>query len=194
MLVGSGVYFDHAASDGVPERTAAVLEGELARESASPEVRRMAQWAVSTQDHAGMPFVVVDKADGRIFAFDPRGRLRGTAPVLLGPARADQAASPAVPAGRFVADTLASARGGGIVWANAKTQVTLYALPSAQARPPQRPQAEAKRVSTSTMLVAAGFYRECLDPLRTQPSIAYVLPEMVDQVGAGRGDYGRSPS
>src|SRR5213595_3147228 len=134
VLVGFGLYFDHAASFGAAmEENVAALDGELERESASPDVRQVAQWAVATQDHAGLPFVVIDKAQARIFAFDPQGRLRGNAPVLLAAARDDEATAPVTPAGRFVADVFASARSGAIVWVNADTQLALHMLPSAHA-------------------------------------------------------------
>jgi hypothetical protein len=195
VLVGFGLYFDHAASFGArPEESVAALDGALARESASPDVRQVAQWAVATQDHAGLPFVVIDKARARIFAFDPQGRLRGNAPVLLGAARGDEDAAPATPAGRFVADTLASARSGAIIWVNADTQVALYVLPSPQApgRGLQRlasAHVNDRRISEGSLHVAADFYRECLEALQSQPSIAYVLPETVpvdDMFGRAR--------
>jgi hypothetical protein len=170
VLVGFGIYLDHAASDGVPEQAAAALEDALARESASDDVRRLAQWAVSTQDYAGMPFVVVDRVGARIYAFDPRGRLRGFAPVVLD---ADDAV-PAAPAGRFVSNTLASARGGGIVWANDKTRLTLHALTeqASELRRLETPQAQDKRDSGASLHVDALFYREYLEALRAQPSVA----------------------
>ena len=67
-LVAFGVYFDHL-------------------EPASSPVWRVAQWAVATQDTAGLPFFVVDKAQARIYSFDPQGRPTGDAPVQ--PAVAD---------------------------------------------------------------------------------------------------------
>jgi hypothetical protein len=201
VLVGFGIYLDQAASDGVPEQAAAAPEDALARESASDDVRRLVQWAVSTQDYAGMPFVVIDGVGARIYAFDPRGRLRGLAPVVLG---ANDAAL-AAPAGRFVANTLASARGPGIVWANDKTRLTLHALTeqASELRPLEPPQAQ----ESASLHVDARFYREYLEALRMQPSVAYVLPPAniaVDQMfgippanpggAAVRAERARSPS
>jgi hypothetical protein len=113
--------------------------------------------------------------------------------VLLGAAGADEAAPPATPAGRFTARTLASARGSGIVWANDKSQLALFAVPPADTSEQQRldsPRAQDKRVSEGSLHVAASFFSEYLQTLRTQPSVAYVLPETipVDQL------FGTSPA
>jgi len=179
-LVGFGMYFDFAASNGAAEQTATVREGELARQSASTDVRRLVQWTMSTQDHADMPFVVIDKANARLYVFDSIGHLRGSAPVLLAAAHADEATPAATPAGRFVADMPASASEGGIVWTNAAGLVSLHALAAARDGEQRRldsPRVEDKRVSQGPLLVTATFYREYLDALRTQRSVAYVLPE-----------------
>jgi hypothetical protein len=122
----------------------------LTRERAAPEVQQVAAWAVDSADHAGLPFVVVDKAQARLFAFDPQGRLQGSTPVLLGAAHEDgQAAMP--PAGRFVADLRRSAGAKGIVWVRDGVVLSLN--------------------------VPRDFYRDHLSRLRTQQSVAYVLPE-----------------
>jgi hypothetical protein len=172
LVLGVGMYFDFAASNGVPDQSAAALAGELANASASPDVRRLAQWTVSTQDHGGMPFIVIDKAGGRIYAFDPRGRLRGSAPVVS-TAQADVATPP----GRFEANHFASARGARIVWTHGQAQLALYAAPAEPAGEQAPARVEDRRMPDGSLQVGAGFYRECLDGLRTQPSIAYVLPE-----------------
>ncbi len=100
-LIGFGVYFDHASRELAPVTEAvSALSADLARERASAEVRQVALWAVDSQDHAGLPFVVVDKARARLFAFDQDGRLRGSTSVLLGSARSDGFTVPATPAGR----------------------------------------------------------------------------------------------
>ena len=122
-LIGFGVYFDHASRELAPVTEAvSALTADLARERASAEVRQVALWAVDSHDHAGLPFVVVDKARARLFAFDQDGRLRGSTPVLLGSARSDDSAVPATPAGRFVADAARSAQVDEIVWVTKERQ------------------------------------------------------------------------
>ncbi|MDB5871449.1 MAG: L,D-transpeptidase [Ramlibacter sp.] len=183
-LFGFGLFFDHAATVAAPRADAvAALHADLARENASAQVLQVAQWAVESRDHTGLPFVVVDKAGARLFAFDALGRLRASAPVLLGSMRGDGPAAPATPAGRFVADGWMSNLGDGIVWVNGGTAVSLHSVSSA-ASPGHGSQrlasaaVEDKRISDGSLHVADEFYREYLGPLKSQASIAYVLPEL----------------
>ena len=185
-LIGFGLFFDHAATVGASrDDPAAALHGDLARVRASPDVEHVAQWAVDSHDHAGLPFVVVDKVKARLFAFDAAGRLTGSAPVLLGASRGDgPAAAAATPAGRFVAATWLSARGDGIVWINADAALSLHGIPSgvSPGRGVQRlasDDVEDKRISDGSLHVAGQFYRDYLSPLKGQASIAYVLPEVL---------------
>jgi hypothetical protein len=168
-VVGFGMYFDHAASSVAAPQRAAATDRALAREDASLEVRRVAQWAVITEDTAGLPFVVVDNTQSRIFAFDPQGRPLGSATVRDGSVSAP---------GRFVADPIASARSGGIVWANAGAQV---AVRSADEHAPM----ESAEGAAASLQVEPAFWTERLATLRAQPSIAYVL---------ARAYTGRKPS
>ena len=165
-LIGFGFYFDHEAASAPSAQTLAQLRVQLASERAAPEVQQVAVWAVDSSDHAGLPFVVVDKARARLFAFDPQGRLQGSAPVLLGASHQDGPATAAMLAGRFVADPRRSARGNGIVWVRAGVTLSLN--------------------------VPADFYRDHLSRLRTQESVAYVLPEAApwQQVFGVRGSHG----
>jgi hypothetical protein len=157
-LVGFGLYFDHAASsEGLPQERVAATDGELEREAASADVRRIAQWAIATQDHAGLPFVVVDPGQARIYAFDPQGHPTGNAAVSI---QTDD-----VPTGRLVADNIATARGGAIVWAKADAHLAVDTDENGTDQP-----------LAPTLRVEPAFWRACLATLRTQPSIAYVLP------------------
>ena len=184
-LLGLGVFFDHSASlTKVEPRAALVLHADLARERASKDVLHVAQWVIDSHDHAGLPFVVVDKAMARLFTFDALGRLRGSAPVLLGSARGDGPAVPATPAGRFIADTWRSALGNGIVWVNGDASVSLHGVSSAVSpgRGKQRLASDViddKRISDGSLHVADEFYQEYLGPLRHQASVVYVLPEVL---------------
>lgn len=157
-VVGFGLYFDQAASSlAAQQQQGAAIDTALAREAASPEVRRIARWAVATQDAAGLPFVVVDKVQARIFAFDPQGHPTGN-----GALQTDRDLAP----GRFVADPLASARSGAIVWANASAQLAARSLTG-----------DAGASDNTSLQVEPGFWFERLAALRTQPSVAYVLPQ-----------------
>jgi hypothetical protein len=151
-LIGSGLYFDHEAASAPSAQTLAQLRAQLASERAAHEVQQVAVWALDSSDHAGLPFVVVDKARARLFAFDPQGHLQGSAPVLLGAAQENgRGSSAAVLAGRFVADPRRSASSDGIVWVRAGVVLSLN--------------------------VPTDFYRDHLSRLRNQESVAYVLPE-----------------
>jgi hypothetical protein len=186
-LIGFGLFFDHAATaSGPPQSQAsAVLHDDLARERASAEVEYVAQWAVESQDHAGLPFVVVDKAKARLFAFEAAGRLLASAPVLLGASRADgPAAEAATPAGRFVAATWLAVHGESMVWINADAAISLHGIPSGvspgrSAKRLASDDVEDRRISDGSLHVAGPFFRDYLGPLRGQASIAYVLPEVL---------------
>lgn len=182
-LLGFGLFFDRAASRAAPQaETVAAQHAELTRDSASREVLQMSRWAVNSGDHSDLPFLVIDKAHARLFAFDATGRLRASTPVLLSAVRSDAAVSHATPAGRFVGDTWRSTRGDGIVWANSNAAVSLHSALSAGA--PGRAEkrlssgtVDDKRISDGSMHVADDFYRKYLGALRSRSSIAYVLPE-----------------
>jgi hypothetical protein len=185
-LIGFGLFFDHAATVvTMPSVATETMLSDLARVRASPEVGHVAQWAVESRDHAGLPFVVVDKARARLFAFDGSGRLLASAPVLLGASRADGPAAPAAtPAGRFVAATWLSVHGNRIVWINGEAAVSLHGIPSgvSPGRGPQRLASDDvgdKRISDGSLHVAGQFYRDYLSPLEAQASVVYVLPEVL---------------
>lgn len=182
-VLGFGLFFDHTAATTAPGEASAAVQADMAREQASPDVRYVAKWAVDTGDHQGQPFVVVDKEHARIFAFDGLGRLRASAPVLLGAVRGDTPEAPATPAGRFVADTWQTAIGEAMVWVNGDAALSLHALPSpaSPGRALQRlasDQVEDRRISDGSLHVAGDFYQQFLAPLRGQVSTAYVLPDM----------------
>ena len=51
----------------------------------SRDAQHVADWVLDSRDNYGMPFVIVDKMDAKVFVFDADGQLRGAAPALLGP-------------------------------------------------------------------------------------------------------------
>ena len=173
-LLGFGALYDRQARSETDAAMSA-LDRDLATEGWSAEVRQIAAWAIQSNDHASLPFVVIDQARGRVFAFDGNGRLAGSTPILRGPEWTDDSA----PAGRFVADTRRSARVGVIVWANERdTLSVLAASPHWQGRP--MPVHDHGYRHGRSLHVASEFYRQHLHAFRQRAGVAYVLPGMLD--------------
>jgi hypothetical protein len=169
-VLGFGVWSDRTAGSATAQAMGS-LDRDLAREGWSAEVRQVAAWAIRTNDHRGLPFLVIDQVHARLFAFDGSGRLAGSTPILRNPVDDEL-----TPAGRFVADSRRSARAGVIVWANEHDTLSLDGAP-----PP--PQHEHDPLAAgfhhrwgSSLHVASDFYQRHLHAFRHQASVAYVLP------------------
>lgn len=170
---------------------------DFGSERASPDARHVADWIVDSADNLGLPFVIVDKTDARVFVFDAGGRIRGAAPALLGVARGDHAVpgigerqytemppkDRTTPAGRFVAGLGMSTRGEDVLWVDYEGAVSLHRVVTA--KPKER---RLQRLATATPLdnrisygcinVPARFYETVVSPaFAGTDGIVYVLPE-----------------
>jgi len=167
------------------------------RESASLDARHVADWVVDSGDNHGMPFVIVDKKDAKVFVFNADGRLRSAAPALLGLALGDDAA-PGIgdrklssirpderitPAGRFVASLGRNLHGKEILWVDYDGAVSLHPVVTANLK-----EHRAQRLATPTPLdnrisygcinVPAKFFENVVHTAFTGTNgIVYVLPE-----------------
>jgi hypothetical protein len=167
------------------------------REPVSREARQTADWIVDSADNQGLPFVVVDKVEARIFVFDAGGRIQGAAPALLGVARGDYTVpgigdrefsdmppeTRTTPAGRFVAALGMDTRGEDVVWVDYEAAVSLHRVITtkpeehrlarlASARPLDH------RISYGCINVPARFYENIVRPAFVgTDGIVYVLPE-----------------
>jgi hypothetical protein len=167
------------------------------RERASPDVRYMANWVVDSGDNRGMPFVIVDKKDAKVFVFNADGRLRSAAPALLGSALGDDSVpgigdrklssirpeERTTPAGRFVAALDRNLHGEEILWVDYDAAISMH--PVITTNPKEH---RLQRLATSTPLdnrisygcinVPAKFYKNVVHPAFTGTNgIVYVLPE-----------------
>jgi hypothetical protein len=109
-------------------------------ENKSRDVQQVADWVVDSGDNLGLPFVIVDKTDAKVFVFYADGRLRGAAPALLGLAKGDysipgigdrklSAIRPeerTTPAGRFVASRGRNFNGKDVLWVDYANAVSLH--------------------------------------------------------------------
>ena len=164
--------------------------------TASIAVQRFADWVVRSSDNAARPFVIVDKMDARVFAFDDHGRLSGDAPALLGLAKGDDSA-PGIgnrplsaigpgdritPAGRYIA-VIGHDLEQDILWVDYSAALSLHRVikgsPSehrarrlASASPLDR------RISYGCINVPPSFYETVVKPaFITAGGVVYILPE-----------------
>jgi hypothetical protein len=168
------------------------------REHKSPDTRRVADWVVDSGDNHGMPFMIVDKMDARVFVFDADGRLRGAAPVLLGLARGDDSIpgigdrklsdvrpeERTTQAGRFVAALGYDFYGQDILWVDYDLNIALHRVVTTN--PAERrlqrlasPTPQEKRISYGCLNVPVNFFNNVVSPAFTGTyGIVYVLPEI----------------
>ena len=191
-LAGAGTPCAFAAGDLVAPRRA-----NFEREQASPDARHIADWALDSGDSAGMPFVIVDKVNARLFVFDPQGRLRGASPVLVGMAVGDssvpgigarklstiQPEERTTPAGRFVAALDRSLAGEEILWVDYDSGVALHRVIATVPKERRLQRLESSlplehRITFGCINVPVKFYDKVVSPAFTgTDGIVYVLPD-----------------
>jgi hypothetical protein len=152
---------------------------------------------VDSGDNAGLPFVIIDKTDAKMFVFDASGRIRGASPVLLGLARGDDTVpgigdrelstirpeERTTPAGRFVAGRGMSTRGVDVVWVDYDSGVSLHRVITNIPHDHRlerlaTPTPTDNRISYGCINVPIAFYNEVVNPSFTGTNgIVYVLPE-----------------
>ena len=167
------------------------------REHKSRNAQRVADWVIHSGDNHGMPFLVVDKMDARVFAFEADGRLLGSARALLGLARGDDSIPDigerklsdirpeerTTPAGRFVASLGYNFYGKDVLWVDYDLAISLHRVVTSN--PAERrlqrlatPSSLDKRISYGCINVPAEFFNKVVSPAFTGTyGIVYVLPE-----------------
>lgn len=167
------------------------------QEHRSLKAQRVADWVVDLRDNGSMPFVIVDKADAKVFVFHPDGRLRGAAPALLGLAQGDDSLpdigdrklseiSPqdrTTPAGRFVASLGTNFHGKDVLWVDYDTALSLHRVVTSN--PKERrlerlatPTPLDNRISYGCINVPADFFNDVVKPaFHGTYGVVYVLPE-----------------
>jgi hypothetical protein len=163
----------------------------------SRDARQIADWIVDSADNLGLPFVIVDKTDARVFVFDAGGRLQGAAPALLGLARGDDTVpgigdrefsdmppeTRTTPAGRFVASLGMDTRNEDVLWVDYEAAVSLHRVVTSNAKERRlerlaTPTPRDNRISYGCINVPKRFYENVVSPAFTgTDGIVYVLPE-----------------
>ncbi|MDP1912900.1 L,D-transpeptidase [Brevundimonas sp.] len=189
LFVGSGLADERSGAPGSPDRP---VEAD-----ASSAARQLKAWVLETADNQGLPFLIIDKINAEVLAFNREGQLLGTSPVLLGLARGDispagvgdrplSAITPGeriTPTGRFLASLGENLGGKGILWIDYDAALSLHPVVTTRAadRRLQRlasTTAEDNRISYGCVNVPVDFYVEVVQPAFTGTTgIVYILPE-----------------
>jgi hypothetical protein len=179
-------------------------------EAASQETRQVADWVADSGDNQGMPFVILDKKEAKVFVFHADGKLKGAAPVLLGitvgddsfPGVGDKPLSQVkpeektTPAGRFLAASDKNIKGADIVWIDYDSAVSMHAVVTGtiaerRAERLASPLPSERRISYGCVNVPVRFFHKVLLPsFAKSDGIVYVLPDTrtVQQVFAAYYD------
>jgi len=203
VLLATMMHFAQAEAGAAKSETggrarATVERAQFGGERPSRDVRRLADWVLASSDNRALPFAIVDKANARLFVFNPSGGIQGASPVLLGSARGDHSA-PGVgelrladipprdrttPAGRFVAERGRNLEGEDIIWIDYDAALSIHRV-----RPTALPGGRVGRLATITpadnrisygcVNVPARFYNDVVDrTFKSTRGIVYVLPEV----------------
>jgi hypothetical protein len=205
------------AGPAAAQVASAVSRAGFSGEPASDEARRVADWVVASNDNGGMPFVIVDKLDGKVFVFDQHGRLGGAAPALVGLTPGDDsiagigdlplsAIGPkdrVTPAGRFVASLGQDLGEKDVLWVDYKSGVALHRVITTNKKEHRLRRLAAAsprehRISYGCINVPAAFYDAIVHPAFAQTNgVVYILPETKPIVAVFAGyvdqDLDRTP-
>jgi hypothetical protein len=180
-----------------PAHAAAPNRADFRREEASPDARYVADWVLDSGDNARLPFMIVDKAQAKVFLFDAEGQFRGAAPALLGSARGDESVpgigqrklstirpeERTTPAGRFVAALDRDLHGQEVLWVDYESAIALHRVITSNAKEHRLERLATlsvldNRISYGCINVPAAFYENVVSPAFTGTTgIVYVLPE-----------------
>jgi len=186
-----------AAPPPLPAAPAQPKRADFKHESASLEVRYLADWVVDSNDNRGLSFAILDKKEAKVFVFYADGRLRSAAAALLGSALGDDSVpgigdrplasirpeERTTPAGRFVAALDINLHGKQMLWVDYDAAISMH--PVITSNPLER---RAERLATPTPLdnrisygcinVPPEFFKNVVSPaFKGTNGIVYVLPE-----------------
>jgi hypothetical protein len=165
----------------------------------TPEVEHIANWIVDSSDNRGMPFMVVDKKDARVWVFTAQGKVHGVTPALMGSAVGDHSVpgigereimdilpeERTTPAGRFKTAPGRNTYGEDIVWIDYSAAISMHRVRPkvASERRLERlasPEVDDNRISFGCINLPKSFYENVVSPMFGKAQgMAYVLPETI---------------
>lgn len=173
------------------------LTADFAGEAASADARYAVAWVMASADNKGLPFVIVDKKDARMFVFEANGRLRGASAALLGLASGDHSvpgigqrpvthippAERTTPSGRFLSQPGRNLQGEEVIWVNYSEGLAIHRVRPGNSQEQRRERLASStpgdnRISLGCVVVSVAFYESVVSPMLGKSySVVYVLPE-----------------
>jgi hypothetical protein len=171
---------------------------DFAGETASDDARQVADWVVASGDNRKLFFVILDKANTKVFVFEPSGKLRSATPVLIGAARGDDSVTGiggrpiaqvepherTTPAGRFLGEPGRNTLGEDVVWVDYEAAVSMHRVRTHEPRERRlerlaSPGIEDNRISYGCINMPVEFFENVLKPaFNASYGVVYVLPEV----------------
>lgn len=199
-VVGTAEATIHGASKSVAKK-----RNKIAKAAPAPAempalgvpAQRVLSWVSETGDNAGLPFVVIDKPNATILAFDASGKPVGYGPVLIGRALGDDAtpgvgskslaeigpAEKTTPAGRFLAKFGLAAGHNKVLWVDYATSVAMHTIPTGnpkenRAKRMLSPTVEDNRITFGCINVPKSLYNGKIAPMfGKKGGYVYILPD-----------------
>lgn len=174
-----------------------VKRAEFRGYEASQDVQRIADWSVRAADHGGLPFIIVDKMNARLYAFDRYGTLIDQTPILLGMGVGDKFAPGVLkmdmyktkpwqritPAGRYFAEEDRNLAGEIVLWVDYDAGIAIHKLPSKPTKQRRHerivsPDPAEHRITYGCINVPPAFYDRVVRPwFAARGGYVYVLPD-----------------
>ena len=148
------------------------------------------------QDNKGLPYVVVDKLEARVFVFNGRGALVASTAALLGLARGDHSVpgigdrplaqirpeERTTPAGRFLTEPGRNATGEHVIWIDYDAALSIHRLRDGQNQRLNQRLLSAtpldNRTSYGCVTVPVAFYESIIKPVfSASRGVVYIMPE-----------------
>ena len=164
--------------------------------TAPAEVQSVLKWVMSSRDHRGAPFLMVDKPSAQAFVFSGAGHLLAVAPVLMGAAKGDQMLVPnaapmsaiptskrITPAGRWWARLAPDATGKEVLVIDHDAALSLHPIVKGQPHEQRAhriatPTPDDNRVSFGCINAPVAFFKNVVNPaFAGKMGVVYILPE-----------------
>jgi hypothetical protein len=164
--------------------------------SASSEIQNVARWVNESRDNAGLPFLLVDKTNAQVYAFNSLGQLQATAPALLGMSKGDHLLAPnsasmsqmppsvrITPAGRYISQLAIDSHNKELLVIDYNASISMHPVVKGT---PQEHRAERlasatsddNRISFGCINVPPAFYASFVHAdFANTKGVVYILPE-----------------